>query len=136
MKTSLKRPDDPISAIELIQAGACAADARDFVARIGRIAGTAAEAWALAANQEERRATGAEGCGFDGDGDGYGFGDGYGDGYGYGYGYGFGDGHGYGYGVADGYGDGYGVADGYGDGYGYGNGFGDGHGLFCEEQES
>ena len=60
-----------------------------------------------------------------GDGDGYGYGDGYGDGYGYGYGDGSGDGYGYGDGSGDGYGSGYG--DGYGDGYG--SGYGDGYGI-------
>ncbi len=88
----LKRASDLINAIELIQADACVDGVRNFVARTGRLAGTAAEAWAFAVNQEERRATGAEGYGFDGDGfgDGYGDGDGDGDGDGLGFGYGFG----------------------------------------------
>ena len=65
-----------------------------------------------------------------GSGDGYGSGYGNGSGYGSGYGFGFGSGSGYGYGFGFGSGDrngsgngsGYGSGDGNGSGYGYGNG--------------
>jgi hypothetical protein len=119
-----------ITAVDLLDAGACLGGTLDAVERYG-LAMDAGRAFRLAGTHQDLIAKAAHIDGYgSGSGSGYvygygygsGYGDGYGDGYGYGYGYGYGDGSGsgYGYGYGDGYGDGSG--SGSGSGYGYGDG--------------
>ena len=76
-----------ISAVDLLESGACLGGVAEAVERHGLTGETAAHV----SNEYVSEASRA-------DGSGYGYGDGYGDGSGSGYGYGYGSGSGYGYG--------------------------------------